>query len=136
MPQCSIRVFDTSDLAAAAAGNAFIDGVSEFGARLPGVATGRTMQPIYDHLASAEARSSGLVSKTALFQLDEVVSTDRCDTSFSDEIERNLLSRLSGGYRTFLVVNGRANQPDLEANRTGRPFSRTAVSVCSFSASA
>ena len=119
MPQCSIRVFDTSDLATAAAGDAFIDGVSEFSARLAGVAAGRTMHPVYDHLVSAEARSSGLFSKTAFFQLDEVVSADRCDTSLSDEIDRHLLSRLSGGYKAFLVINGQANQPDLEANRHG-----------------
>ena len=119
MSQCSIRVFDTPDLAAAAAGDEFIDCVSEFGARLAGVAAGRTMQPVYDHLVSAEGRSSGLFSKTAFFQLDEVVSADRCDTSFSNEINRHLLSRLSGGYRTFLVINGQANQPDLEANRHG-----------------
>ena len=117
MSQCSIRVFDTPDLAAAAAGDAFIDGVSEFGARLVGVAAGRTVQPVYDHLVSAEAQSSGLFSKTAFFQLDKVVSADWCDTSFSNEIDRHLLSRLSGGYRSFLGINGQANQPDLEANR-------------------
>ena len=116
MPRCSIRVFDTPPLAAAA-GDAFIDGVHEFGARLARVAAGHTMQPVYDYLVSAEARSSGLFSKTAFVQLDEVLSVVRGNNSFSDEIDRHLLSRLSGGYRTFLVINGQANQPDLEANR-------------------
>ncbi len=132
MPRCSIRVFDTAHLAAAAA--AFIDGVSEFSARLAGVAAGRTMKPVYDHLVSAGARSSGLFSRIAFVQLDEFVSAVRGDTSFCNEIDRHLLSRLSGGYRTFLVINGQANQLDLEANRHRRPFSRTAVSACSFSA--
>ena len=117
MPQCSIRVFDTPHLAAAAAGDAFINGVYDFGAKLAGVAASRTMQPVYDHLVSAEARSSGLFCKTAFVQLDEVVSPVRGNTSFSEDIDRHLLSRLSGGYWTFLVINGQANQPDLEANR-------------------
>jgi len=117
MLRCSVRVFDTPHLAAAAAGEAFIDGVSEFNRRLAGVAAGRTMKPVYDHLVSAEARSSGLFSRTTFVQLDEVVSAGRGDASFSDEIDRHLLSRLSGGYRTFLVINGQTNQPDVEANR-------------------
>ena len=113
----SVQVSDTPNLAAAAAGNAFIDGASEFSRRLAGLAAGRTMKPVYDHLVSAEARSSGLFSGTAFVQLDEVVSPVRSDTSFSEEIDRQLLSRLSGGYGTFLVINGQTNQPDLEANR-------------------
>ena len=117
MLRCSVRVFDTPQLAAAAAGDAFIDGVSEFSMRLAGVAAGRTMKPVYDHLVSAEARSSGLFSRTAFVQLDEVVSPVWGDASFSEEIDRHLLSRLSGGYRTFLVINGQTNQPDVEANR-------------------
>ena len=117
MPQCSIRVFDTPHRAAAAAGDAFINGVYDFGAKLAGVAASRTMQPVYDHLVSAEARSIGLFCKTAFVQLDEVVSPVRGNTSFSEDIDRHLLSRLSGGYWTFLVINGQANQPDLEANR-------------------
>ena len=117
MLRCSVRVFDTPHLAAAAAGEAFIDGVSEFNRRLAGVAAGRTMKPVYDHLVSAEARSSGLFSRTTFVQLDEVVSAVRGDASFSEEIDRHLLSRLSGGYRTFLVINGQTNQPDVEANR-------------------
>ena len=39
------------------------------------------------------------------------------DASFSEEIDRHLLSRLSGGYSTFLVINGQTNQPELEARR-------------------
>ena len=116
MPRCSIRVFDTPYLAAAA-GDGFIDGVSEFGARLAGVAAGRSMQPVYDHLVSAEARSSGLFSKTTFVQLDEVALAVRCNTSFSDEEDRHLLSRLSGGYLTFLVINGQTNQNYDEAIR-------------------
>ena len=117
MLRCSVRVFDTPQLAAAAAGDAFIDGVSEFSMRLAGLAAGHTMKPVYDHLVSAEARSSGLFSRTAFVQLDEVVSPVWGDANFSEEIDRHLLSRLSGGYRTFLVINGQTNQPDVEANR-------------------
>ena len=117
MPRCSIRVFDTYQFAATGAGDAFMDDVYEFNGRLAGVVAGRTMQPIDDHLVSAEARSSRLFSKTTFVQIGEVVSAVHSNTSFSDEIERHLLSRLSGGYRTFLVINGQAKQPDLEANR-------------------
>ena len=117
MPRCSIRVFDTHHLAATGAGDAFMDNVYEFSERLAGVVAGRTMQPVYDHLVSAEARSSRLFSKTTFVQIGEVVSAVSGNTSFSDEIERHLLSRLSGGYRTFLVINGQAKQPDLEPNR-------------------
>ena len=60
MLRCSVRVFDTPHFAAAA-GEAFIDGVSEFNNWLSG--RGRTMKPVYDHLVSAEARSSGLFSR-------------------------------------------------------------------------
>ena len=117
MLRCSVQVFDTPQLAAAAAGDVFIDGVSEFSRRLAGLAAGRTMKPVYDHLVSAEARSSGLFSRTAFVQLDEVVSPVWGEASFSEEIDRHLLSRVSGGYRTFLVINGQTNQPDVEANR-------------------
>jgi glucosamine-6-phosphate deaminase len=117
MSQCSIRIFDTPHLAAAAAGDRFLESVSEFGSRLAGLAAGRTMQPVYDHLVSAEAQSSGLFSETAFAQLDEVVSEGGGDASFADEIDSYLLSRLSGGYKTFLTINGQASQPDLEAKR-------------------
>ena len=117
MYQCSIRVFDTPHLAAATAGDAFMEGVSDFGSRLAGLAAGRTMHPVYDHLVLAETRSSRLFSETAFAQLDEVVSEDRGEASFADEIDRYLLSRLSGGYRTFLIIDRQATQPDLEAKR-------------------
>ena len=117
MLQCSVRVFNTPHLAAAAAGDAFIDGVSEFSKRLAGVAAGLTMKPVYDHIVSAEARSSGLFSGTAFVQLDEVVSPVWGGASFTEEIDSHLLSRLSGGYRTFLTIDGQATQLDLEATR-------------------
>ena len=117
MSQCSICVFDKPHLAAAAAGDAFIEGVSDFGSRLAGLATGRTMHPVYGHLVLAENQSGRLFSKTAFAQLDEVLSGVRGKASFANEIDRYLLSRLSGGYRTFLVIDGQATQPDLEAKR-------------------
>ncbi len=117
MSQCSIRVFDTPHLTATKAGDAFMEGVSDFGSRLAGLAAGRTMHPVYDHLVLAETRSSGLFSETAFAQLDEVVSEVRGEDSFAYEIDRYLLSRLSGGYRTFLIIDGQATQPDLEAKR-------------------
>ena len=90
MSRCSIRVFDTPHLAAAAAGDAFIEGVFDFGSRLAGLATGRTMHPVYGHLVLAETRSSRLFSETAFAQLDEVVSEVRGAASFADEIDRYL----------------------------------------------
>ena len=117
MSLCSIRVFDTAQIAANAAGDAFIEGLSESGSRLAGLAAGRTMKPVYDYLVWAENRSIGLFSKTAFAQLDEVISEVRGKASFADEINRNLLSRLSGGYKTFLTINGQATKHNLEAKR-------------------
>ena len=117
MSRCNVGVFDSPYHAAVAAGDAFIEGVTETGSKLVGLATGQTMKPVYDHLVSAEAWSPGLFSETAFVQLDEVVSAARSDASFSDEIDKYLLSRLSGGYRTFLTIDGQATRPDLEATR-------------------
>ena len=117
MSRCNVRVFDAPHLAAVAAGDAFIEGVSESGSKLAGLAAGQTMKPVYDHLVFAEDRLRGLFSETAFVQLDEVVSAARSDASFSDEIDKHLLSRLSGGYRTFLTIDGQATRPDLEAKR-------------------
>ena len=117
MSRCNVGVFDSPYLAAFAAGDAFIESVSESGSKLAGLAAGQTMNPVYNHLVSAEGRSRGLFSETAFVQLDEVVSAARGDASFSDEIEKHLLSRLSGGYRTFPTIDGKATRPDLEATR-------------------
>ncbi|MBT6110718.1 MAG: hypothetical protein HOH64_11510 [Rhodospirillales bacterium] len=117
MSLCTIRVLDTPNLAAASAGDAFLEGMSDFGSRLAGLAAGRTMHPFYDHLVWAETQSSGLFSKTAFAQLDEVVSESQGEVSFADEIDRYLLSRLSGGYRAFLIIDGQTRRPDLEARR-------------------
>ena len=117
MSQCNVRVFDAPHLAAVAAGDAFIEGVSESGSKLAGLAAGQTMKPVYDHLVFAEAWSPGLFSEKAFVQLDKVLSATRSDASFSDEIDKHLLFRLSGGYRTFLTIDGQATRPDLEAKR-------------------
>ena len=117
MSRCNVGVFDSPYLAAFAAGDAFIESVSESGSKLAGLAAGQTMKPVYDHLVSAEAWSPGLFSETAFVQLDEVGSAARGDASFSDEIDKHLLSRLSGGYRTFLTIDRQAIRPDLEAKR-------------------
>ena len=117
MSLCTIRVLDTPDLAAASAGDAFLEGMSDFGSRLAGLAAGRTMHPVYDHLVWAETQSSGLLSKIAFAQLDEVMSESQGEASFADEIDRYLLSRLSGGYRKFLIIDGQTRRPDLEAQR-------------------
>ena len=136
MLRCSVRVFNTPHLAAAAAGDAFIDGVSEFSKRLAGLAAGLTMKPVYDHIVSAEFRSSGLFSETAFVQLDEVVSPVWGGASFTEEIDSHLLSRLSGSYRTFLTIDGQATQLDLEATRHRAAILENGVSACSFLASA
>ena len=117
MSQDTIRVFDTSDLAAAAAGDAFMEGMSYFDTKLAGLATGQTMRPFYDHLVRAENQSSGLFSQITFAQLDEVVSDDQNEASFAEEINKYLLSKLSGGYRAFLDIDGRTSRPDLEAKR-------------------
>ena len=117
MSLCTIRVLDTPDLAAASAGDAFLEGMSDFGSRLAGLAAGRTMHPVYDHLVWAETQSSGLLSQIAFAQLDEVMSESQGEASFADQIDRYLLSRLSGGYRAFLSIDGQTSRPDLEAQR-------------------
>ena len=117
MSRCNVGVFDSPYLAAFAAGDASIEGVSKSGSKLGGLAACQTMKPVYDHLVSAEAWSPGLFSETAFVQLNEVVSAARSDASFSDEIDKHLLSRLSGGYRTFLTIDRQAIRPDLEAKR-------------------
>ena len=117
MSRCSVGVFDSPYLAMVAAGDAFIEGVSESVSKLAGLAAGQTMKPVYDHLVSAEGRSRGLFSETAFVQLDEILLAARGDASFSDEIDKHLLSRLSGGYMTFLTIDRQAIRPDLEAKR-------------------
>ena len=117
MSRCNVGVFDSPHLAAVAAGDAFIEGVSESGSKLAGLAAGQTIKSVYDHLVSAEGRSRGLFSETAFVQLDEVVSAARGDASFSEEFNKHLLSRLSSGYRTFLIIDGQTTQPDLETTR-------------------
>ena len=117
MSRCNVGVFDSPYLAAFAAGDAFIESVSESGSKLAGLAAGQTMKPVYDHLVSAEAWSPGLFSEKAFVQLDKVVSATRSDASFSDEIDKHLLFRLSGGYRTFLTIDRQAIRPDREAKR-------------------
>ena len=74
MSLCSIRVFDTAQIAANAAGDAFIKGLSESGSRLAGLAAGRTMKPVYDYLVGLKTGPSGCSLKqlslnlTKLFQ--------------------------------------------------------------------
>jgi hypothetical protein len=61
MSRCNVPVFDSPHLAAIAAGDAFIKGVSGSGSKLAGMAAGQIMKPVYDHLVSAEGRSRGLI---------------------------------------------------------------------------
>ena len=89
MSLCSIRVFDTAQIAANAAGDAFIEGLSESGSRLAGLAAGRTMKPVYDYLVWAENRSIGLFSKTSFAQLDASLA------GYSDRICRRAVHLLT-----------------------------------------
>jgi glucosamine-6-phosphate deaminase len=117
MSKVTIHVFDTPQLAAAGAGDAFIEGMADFDSKLAGLAAGQTMHPVYEHLIRTEIHSSGLFSQITFAQLDEVMSSNRDEASFAEEINKYLLSRLSGGYRAFLDIDGRTNRPDLEAKR-------------------
>ena len=87
MSLCTIRVLDTPNLAAASAGDAFLEGMSDFGSRLAGLAAGRKMHPVYDHLVWAETQSSGLFSKTAFAPLDEVVSEVHLEANVADPLD-------------------------------------------------
>ena len=109
MSRCNVGFFDSPYLAAVAAGDVFIESVSESGSKLARLAAGQTMKPVYDHLVSVEGRSRGFFSETAFVQLDEVLSAARGDASFSDEIDKHLLSRLSGGYRCGQITRYRGH---------------------------
>ena len=117
MSEVTIHIYDTPHLAAAGAGDAFMEGIADFYPKLAGLAAGKTMHPVYEHLVRTEKHSSGLFSQITFAQLDEVIPSDKDEVSFAEDINKYLLSRLSGGYKAFLDIDGRTSQPDLEAKR-------------------
>ena len=50
MSEVTSHVFDTPHLAAAGAGDAFMEGIADFYSKLAGLAAGKTMHPVYEHL--------------------------------------------------------------------------------------
>ena len=117
MSEVTIHIYDTPDLAAAGVGVAFMEGIADFYPKLAGLAAGKTTHPVYEHLVRTEKHSSGLFSQITFAQLDEVIPSDKDEVSFAEDINKYLLSRLSGGYKAFLDIDRRTSQPDLEAKR-------------------
>ena len=117
MSRCNVSVFGNGQLAAAAAGDAFIDAALAGGPRPAGLAAGRTMTPIYAHLVRTEHHSEGLFFGTTFSQLDEIVEAAPPTTSFAAEINGTLLSRLKHSYAGFLAIDGNAATPAAEADR-------------------
>lgn len=108
MSRCNVAVFGNAQLAAAAAGDAFIASVLATGARPAGLAAGRTMKPVYDHLVEAEHQSEGLFACTLFSQLDEIIEATSPAASFAKEITDILLARFRKGYAGFLTIDSNA----------------------------
>ena len=117
MSEVTIHIYDTPHLAAAGVGDVFMEGIADFYPKLAGLAAGKTMHPVYEHLVRTEKHSSGLFSQITFAQLDEVIPSDKDEVSFAEDINKYLLSRLSGFYKAFLDIDRRTSQPDLEAKR-------------------
>ena len=73
MHSTNIFVFEGSEQAAVAAGDAFIASAQTSGTRPVGLATGQTMTPVYDHLLTIDGQANGLFADTVFSQLDEVI---------------------------------------------------------------
>ena len=117
MSRCNVAVFGNAQLAAAAAGDAFIASVLATGARPAGLAAGRTMKPVYDHLVEAEHQSEGLFACTLFSQLDEIIEATSPAASFAKEITDILLARFTKGYAGFLTIESNAAAAAAEADR-------------------
>ena len=77
MSRSAIHIFDTPQLAPTAAGDTFRESMADFGSKLAGLATGRTMHPVYDQLIQTETQSNGLFLQINFAQVDEVVSNHK-----------------------------------------------------------
>jgi len=117
MSNDNIFVFEDAGLAASAAADAFIDGALAAGSRPAGLATGRTMVPVYDHLVEAERQSEGLFARTTFSQLDEVLEKTPATNCFSKAIMDSLLSRFESDYAGFMTIDATSPNPVAEADR-------------------
>lgn len=117
MDRYNIQVFNDAQLAAAAASEALIEGALASKTSPVGLATGRTMIPVYQNILRIEHQSIGLFADTTFAQLDEILDTSFVASNFSTEIHNSLLSKLKGGYAGFIGINDLALNPFSEAER-------------------
>ena len=111
MHSANILVFEGSEQAAVAAGDAFIASARTSGRRPIGLATGQTMTPVYDHLLTIDGQANGLFADTVFSQLDEVIGQTSPVDSFAAEITTSLFSQFRATPAGFLMIDGQAGDP-------------------------
>jgi len=95
--------------------------VGQRNSQLVGLATGRTMAPVYQALLQMEKRQPGLFAESRFAQLDEYVLASDLPAGglasplFAEEIRQHFLDHLSGGFDEFLALDGHSPDPDAEA---------------------
>ena len=107
----STYVFDDTKQVAAAAGEALIAAAKNSRKRPVGLATGKTMKPVYDYLVERESEENDLFSGTIFSQLDEVLGS----TTFADDVVTNLVLKLRSRPAAFWMIDGKAEHPESEA---------------------
>ena len=117
MRSANIHIFDDPDQAAVAAGDAFIATARLSGGRPVGLATGRTMTPVFEHFVRRDSKTNNLFASTIFSQLDEVLGQRSTNGSFANEIATNLFSQLRAKPAGFLMIDGQADEPATEAAR-------------------
>lgn len=138
MDRDRLLVFPSAAEAAAAAADRLADQANALAAdqmkgKLIGLATGRTMDPVYRALLEREQARPGLFAGCHFAQLDEYVlapdsPADSPDDSpadspsgaaasqlFAEEIRQHFLARLTGGFGGFLALDGHSPDPAAEA---------------------
>jgi glucosamine-6-phosphate deaminase len=134
MDRDRLLVFPSAAEAAAAAADRLADQANALAAdqmkgKLIGLATGRTMDPVYRALLEREQARPGLFAGCHFAQLDEyVLAPDSPADSpadspngaaasqlFAEEIRQHFLARLTGGFGGFLALDGRSPDPAAEA---------------------
>lgn len=117
MHSANIFVFEGSEQAAVAAGDAFIASARTSGTRPVGLASGQTMTPVYDHLLTIDGQANGLFADTVFSQLDEVIGQTSPVDSFDTEITTSLFLQFRAKPAGFLMIDGQAGDPAGEAIR-------------------
>ena len=117
MHSANILVFEGSEQAAVAAGDAFIASARTSGTRPVGLASGQTMTPVYDHLLTIDGQANGLFADTVFSQLDEVIGQTSPVDSFDSEITTSLFLKFRAKPAGFLMIDGQAGDPAGEAIR-------------------